>query len=481
MEPTNHIIFIAIDALRARNLGCYGYDREVSPHIDGLANNGVLFEDVYACTNYTDPSFTTIFSGKYPLSHGILNHGPRVTDVEVKRFEEREIRLLPEILKANGYTTLAIDWLWRWHKRGYDYYSGAKAQLSLHGFIKQQLRKFPRLRKIIRQSVVNKVGERLFGGVSKSYEDAKSVTSQAIKLIKENRDRKSFLFLHYWDTHAPYLPPREYLDDYAKTKKMMEKLFGHFTSGKFREEFESFEREVQESEQRIVASYDGEISFVDHEIGRLLDFLESDGMSQDTLIVLTSDHGESLIEHGIYLDHHGLYDATLHVPLVLVHPEFSKGRRVEGFVQHFDLTPTILDILGIRTDTGLDGVSILPLIDGTQLHSAVYAEEAQLERKRTIRTEKWKYIYALSEKDAVCRRCGRMHGAMKELYDLTSDPEETENVIEREPQVAAELRNKMENWMKKFDDRQPPTGETDKAYEEDMEKVEERLRRLGYI
>ena len=481
MNPTHNVIFIAIDALRARNLGCYGYERHTSPHIDSLASRGLLCENSFACTNYTDPSFTTIFSGRYPLSHGILHHGPKVTDTEVRRFEQLNIMLLPEILKENGYITLAIDWLWRWHKRGYDYYSGARGRTTLHGFIKQQLRKFPVLRKVVGQYAVNKVGEKLFGGVSKSYEDAESVTSQAIELIKENRDKRFFLFLHYWDTHCPYLPPRAYVDNYNRTKEVMEELFGYFTSTRFEEQFDAFQEAALRSEQEIVASYDGEIAFVDHEIGRLLDFLEHNRMLNDALIVLTSDHGESLLEHGIYLDHHGLYDVTLQVPLIIVHPQLPRGKRASGFVQHFDIFPTMLDLLDIKANADIDGLSILPLIDEQQLRSAVYSEEAQWQRKRAIRTEKWKYIYALSEEGALCRRCGRTHGPPEELYDLTDDPEETTNVLQREPQVAKDLRNQADRWARKFDHTHVVDDEKGETYREDMEKVEERLRRLGYI
>lgn len=481
MNKNINIIFLAIDALRAKNLSCYGNKRNISPNIDNLAKKGILFEDAYSCINHTDPSFTTIFSGKYPLSHGIINHGPRVTDIEVKTFNERKIKLLPEILKENGYKTLAIDWLWRWHKRGYDYYSGAKPQLSLHGFLKQQFRKFPLLRKLIRQSMVDKLQEKVFKGVSKAYEDARYVTDHAIKVIKENSGEKIFLFLHYWDTHAPYLPPKEYIDNYGRTKKRIEELFRYFTSTRFKEEFEVFEKSVLEYKSAIISSYDGEISFIDHEIGRLIDFLQTQGIMNNTMIILTSDHGESLIEHGIYLDHIGLYDETIHVPLILIHPELPEDKHIQGFVQHFDIVPTILEILGIESNISFDGKSVLSLINGSQLHSAIYAEEAQYQRKRTIRTKNWKYIHLLSQKDEICRRCGRIHGAREELYDLTKDPKEVNNIIEKEPEIAVTLKKRLDNWIEKYNYQEPTIETTAETYKEDMDKVEDRLKGLGYI
>lgn len=475
-----NIIFIAVDALRAKNLGCYGYKRNTSPNIDSLAEKGLLFENTYACINHTDPSFTTIFSGRYPLSHGILNHGPRVTYDEVKALDERKIKLLPEMLRENGYKTLAIDWLWRWHKRGYDYYSGAKPQASLHAFLKQQVRIFPILRTFLRPSMVNKLREKVLKGVSKAYEDARRVTEQAIKLISDNKQEKFFLFLHYWDTHTPYLPPKEYIKTNSTNKRKMDELFRYIISSKFKQDFGIFEKKVKEYKSAITTSYDGEISFVDAEIGRLINFLQSHQLLKDTMIILTSDHGESLTEHGIYLDHAGLYDVTIHVPFLLVHPNLPKGKRIKGFVQHYDFVPTILELLDIEPDVKFDGKSVIPLIEGNQIHSAIYAEEAQYQRKRAIRTLDWKYIYSLTTKETPCRRCGLIHGAKEELYNLNEDPKETENIISEKPQIARELRKNLEDWINKLDYKQPQI-DTSKIYKEDIDKVEERLKGLGYI
>ncbi|MFX0141164.1 MAG: sulfatase-like hydrolase/transferase, partial [Candidatus Hodarchaeota archaeon] len=128
-EDYPNIIFIIIDALRARNLSCYGYPILISPNIDMISKEGILFEDSYSCSNCTDASRTTIFSGMYPTSHGILGHGglwrdKKIGEVDTRKLYDSGILLLPEILRAKGYTTLAVDWLGRWHRRGFDHYSG---------------------------------------------------------------------------------------------------------------------------------------------------------------------------------------------------------------------------------------------------------------------------------------------------------------------------------------------------------------------
>ncbi|RLF47064.1 MAG: hypothetical protein DRN29_03515 [Thermoplasmata archaeon] len=483
MKTLPNILFIIIDALRVKNLSCYGYEKEVSPNIDDLATRGVLFADAYSCINTTDPSLTTIFSGRYPLSHGILGHGARVTVEEINRFNTFGIQLLPEILKSHGYTTLAVDWLGRWHKRGYDYYSGIQPRGNIYVFMRQMLSKCPKLYDLIRsQNLIQNIRGKLPQSRTKPYEDAKVVTDKAIILVNENKDKRFFLFIHYWDTHFPYIPPREYFE--AKDDEVL-KLFYLFTSRKFRENFADFERRIMDRKEEIIARYDGEISFVDHELRRLIDFLEKQSILENTFIILTSDHGESLVEHGIYMAHHGLYDETVHVPLIFVHPELPKNKVVRGFVQHFDILPTILDILNIKMDIEFDGKSILPLIEGNPIHSQVYAEEAYIEWKRMIRTHKWKYIYAPSEEKAICRWCGHIHGGVEELYDLENDPAETQNIIEKEPDVASELRDELEKWVKRCQQKmpkvQPPDSKEAEMYDEDRKQIEARLKSLGYI
>lgn len=426
-----------IDALRAKNLGCYGYSKPTSPNIDNLAREGILFENAFSCSNVTDASLTTIFSGMYPLSHGILGHGgrwlgKRVGTVDTRKLDQSGIRLLPEMLKAKGYTTLAVDWLGRWHKKGYDYYSG-----MLH---KANPVRFP-LKQI--EGRLNLVSRR-YAELEKStiIDEARLVTMYAENLIARNYGKKFFLFLHYWDLHWPYAAPAFFY------KNITPNGMGRKALNLFRTRKRGWKYDERILDERMMR-YDASIAYVDHEIGVLVDALEKYGILDQTLIVLTSDHGESLTEHGIYFDHHGLYDVSIHVPLISRHPAFPKNKRTTGFAQHFDLVPTILDFLEINKEKKFDGKSVMSLIYGenTQLHSAVFAEEALYQRKRAIRTADYKYIQALSLKGAICRRCKRIHGGRKELYDLNKDPEEKQNIIEKKTSLAGELEERMSKWI----------------------------------
>src|SRR3989338_1795904 len=122
--PAPNIVFILVDALRASSLGCYGYPRTTSPVMDKLGHHGIVFERAFCTVNATDPSLTTLFSGLYPRSHGIVHHGDQILQKEIDFFSSQEIKLLPEILHDQGYATFGLDWLGRWHRSGYDYYAG---------------------------------------------------------------------------------------------------------------------------------------------------------------------------------------------------------------------------------------------------------------------------------------------------------------------------------------------------------------------
>ncbi len=259
MVKQPNVLLIVVDALRASNLGCYGYSRPTSPNINALAKEGVLFENAYSCAITTFPSFASIFCGKYPLSHGIIKHRPTSIHQDSKTLDENGVVFLPEILKSKGYVTLAVDWLGGWLRRGYDYYSG---------FIKPQKVKLYRvfikrwLRKNVRSSYYS-LARRLLG--LKPIDDAKSVTDRATELIKRMHKNKFFLFIHYWDPHIPYDPPRQFLQrftgyDYGNNKTIKD-LFDQFDP-KYHWYLRMRIPHGSQNTNDVLARYDGEISFV---------------------------------------------------------------------------------------------------------------------------------------------------------------------------------------------------------------------------
>lgn len=482
-----NIVFIVIDALRTRNLSCYGYPKKTSPSIDKLAKEAVLFEDAYSCINVTDASLTTIFSGTYPTSHGIVTHGERVPEHCIRTLNKSGIRFLPEILRSKGFETFAIDWLDRWHKRGYDYYSGIEHELTMTSLVKSLqyvsrkfynflYRRFYRFSRFLGRNVLRK-------------STATDYTNEAISIIKRSHARPFLLFVHYWDSHFPYHGPTHYVRKYlSRTQSQgIEDVLKQIDP-----ESESYIRITRllkvNSVDEAVARYDGAIAYVDHEVGRIVEALDEQGILDETILVLTSDHGESLTEHGIFFSHHGLYDVSIHVPLIIKYPGSPKGKRVKGFVQHFDMVPTIFDVLNMETKSfDFDGKSVIPLVNGEmkELHQAIYADEGYHQRKRCVRTHDYKYIRALSKKGAVCTFCRCVHGGMEELYDLKDDPEETRNIIEEKRKVLDGLKKQLSSWVETHqlkEDSKKLEKVPEKAYaKEEEEKIKERLRKLGYF
>lgn len=444
-----NIVLVVIDALRAKNLGCYGAAKGESPHIDRMAEKGVLFEKAFATWNTTDQSLTAIMSGLFPRSHGITNHGDKVTPENRETFASRKVRLLASYLKESGYSTLAVDWMGRWFRSGFDFY-GYTPRRALPKKIAYSLFSLPALH--LRYMLANIGLLRIYGkkrpgslrslfkgarDVFRTFrftfelariQDARVVTDLALELLKEYDSRPFFLFLHYWDTHSPYNSPKK-LTPAAANRSPGEALY---------------------------AKYLGAVRYVDRELGRLVSRFQEEGILDDTLFIITSDHGESLREHEIFFDHHGLYDVTTHVPLILYGPRFlEQGKRDKNFVQHIDLVPTVMDLLGTPVEKGLlDGESLLPRISGGASRAAdfVYMEESYVQRKSAVRTATHKYIMA---PDGVghCNYCQIVHGGPEELYDLRADPEENMNIAESEPELRTAMRMRLEDFSRHLNSR----------------------------
>lgn len=437
-----NIILIVIDALRARNLGCYGNGEGVSPNIDQAAENGVLFRNVYSAWNTTDQSLTSILTGRYPRTHGITHHGDKVRKKDLGIYDAAGIKNLSQILKERDYYTMAVDWMARWFTRGFDYYGYEKSR-SLPSKLAYNVFKLPyihikymlsnisllRLYSKKRKFSLRSAWEGL-AGVLKTFrftfelariQDAGFVTDLGMDLIKRRNSSPFFLFLHYWDTHTPYNAPRRF-----RPKR---------------------ERKPADIKEHLQDLYQGAVKHVDFHIGRLMDFLRKESLLENTWLIITSDHGESLTEHEIFFDHHGLYDVTTHCPLVFHFPEgFSLKEDINAFVQHVDLVPTLCEWLNIPGNKfKFDGSSLMSLIRGEKksIRDHIYTEESYVQRKIGLRDHDFKYIFAPDNK-GWCKYCEKVHKGVEELYDLRKDPGETINLVARHPEKAAQMRSRLE-------------------------------------
>jgi len=370
-HPRANVVVITIDTTRADHLGCYGYDRPTSPHMDALAARSVRFARCTSHVPITLPAHTSIMSGTFPSYNGVRDNG---------RFVVPEALVtLPELLAAQGYRTAAFISAFVLDSRyglshGFEIYNDRYTA----DWSEEDLRDA----RLFRQGITDR--------------PADQTTDAALEWLAERGDDPFFLWAHYYDPHQPLAPPKPF-----------DQLFHD-------------------------SPYDGEIAFMDSQIGRLLEALESQGLWDNTLVVLTSDHGESLGQHGE--DTHAVlvYDTTLHAALV-IKPPAALGVApavVHDAVCHADILPTVCTILGVRGPESVQGRSLVPLLQGEHLPPAPAYFECALpfysyrwEHLHGVRLGRWKYI----------------HSPKRELYDVNADPGEVYDLAETEPERLREL------------------------------------------
>jgi arylsulfatase A-like enzyme len=418
-----NVILVSLDTTRADRLSCYGHFRRTSPHIDRVAEEGVLFTDFFSPHIPTYPAHTTLLSGKDLYAHQVTGQSGEFPPAA-------GIRMLAEILKEQGYYTAAADNLGRWFARGFDHIETYTWDTS----------------------------------DKTCWRKAEAVNAAAMKALSAaaNQDRPFFLFLHYWDPHTPYLPPPPFNrmfyfgDEKDPQNDSMDALWDFET---FRGYFAEWMPDVTDIEFPK-AQYDAEIAYMDACFAHVLSQLDALGLTSDTLLILTADHGEELDEHEHWFDHHGLYDTNLHIPLIMRCPSLlPAGVRVGGMAQTPDIAPTILDLLGldyIAREEEMTGESLTPLLHSpaaTQRGTTdfLHITENTWMKKRGVRTMRWKLIVPLETPD--------IHGNSNiELYHLPTDPGELNNVAAERPEVVAELKRLMEAHIA---DRLAKTGNPD--------------------
>ncbi len=413
-----NVVLISIDTLRADRLGCYGHHRQTSPNIDRLAQDGVLFKNASSQSPWTIPSHGSIFTSKLPHKHmGTIDRAPPRKIWHPLPFSNLT---LAEILRENGYVTAAFT------SGGY-----MISRTGLHqGF----------------DLYHNNTGPEW----DPSF-NVERLVSRTSDWLRKSRQGPFFLLFHTFEVHSPYL--RHYFTDGLDTGRLCDSV-EHYEDREYLIEATDAEKEY------TTALYDGGIYHADRYIGMLLETLSQLGLMQNTMVVLTSDHGEEFWEHyplKAAAHAHSLYDELLHVPLIFVSPDTEvKGRIVEEQVRSIDIFPTILSALSIKYDEReIDGESLLPLIEGNSMKElAAYGEDLQCGPDRmSIRTKEYKYIYC---PDLTQKMAG--HGGVdfykrgltllspmsqEELYDLEKDPNETTNIAGIQPHLTEELRKQV--------------------------------------
>ncbi len=377
------VIFLGIDTLRADHLSCYGYKRTTTPGIDEWADGGTRFGYCVSASPWTFPSFSSMMTGRYPSLCGATT---------TVKFLPNDETTLAEILSMQGYTTgMIVNNIW----------TGPTVNLN-QGFDEA-----------VRLPVV---------GADETF-------AKAEEWLKANSDEDTFLFLHFMDSHVPYHPPQPFNN-----------MFDQGYSGRFRLEFKDVEevrsgQEVlSESEiEHLKALYDGEIAYLDSEFSKFTQFLESEGMEDNTLVIITADHGEEFFEHGKFEHGQSMYDEVLSVPLILRGPGIAGGKTDERVASTLDIFPTILEYLNIEVPDNINGSSLLkPLPEEDRLlisEQVLYGEDL-----KGLTDSQYRYIYHTTT------------GA-EELYDRTDDPLQLHSVADDRKASARQYRAFLVNYI----------------------------------
>lgn len=404
-----NILLIGVDSLLSTHMSCYGYHHQTTPHIDRFAREGVLFERTFSPNVPTTPGYACMLTGMDIFSTqcvALRHRGPLTPKVTT----------LAEILHREHYDTTCIGFKGNPASRGFENY------LSYEGW-----------------------GDRSQGFLPKAHALNEVAVPEIERLAKSRKP--FFLMLRHMDPHSPYMPPPPFDrmfyhgNECDPKNKSMDPVMAFKP---FRDYFASWMPQGITDKDFVIAQYDGAVAYMDSCIQRLFTLLDTLGILDKTIVVLNSDHGETLYDHECWFDHHGVYDNTLNVPLIIRYPKkLPMGKRIAGYNQHKDLVPTLLELAGVKTKIKFDGRSLMALVRGKKpsFESSFYLTECTWMRKHGWRTPQWKLIVAL-EPD--------FHFKPEvELYDLIADPDENRNIAKRHPDVVAFLRKQMETHIAK--------------------------------
>ncbi len=418
-----NVILISLDTTRADRLSSYGYSRNTSPNIDKLAAQGVLFENAYSQAPWTLPAMATVHTSLYPTEHGVI-YG----NVAIKG----NLITLAEYLKNNNYKTMAI--------------TTHSFVDSNHGFSQGF-------------DIFDELNHRGNDDIS-----SERISQKAIELISDNKDDKFFLWVHYFDPHAAYINHEEY-------------NYGQNPNGNYPDVLKAVPLNNDDYDlnpefvQYVNDVYDEEVSFTDRSVGKVIDALSDMGLKEDTVIILTVDHGEELFDRTRFGHGNNTYEELIHVPLIIYDPSQKElaGTRIKHAVETRKIPKTIVEVCGIE-NSHFGGENLFEIAKGDKDSQSYFAfSEGSSTRsdgtiKHAIIGKNWKLIKNLGENSF-------------ELYDLENDPGEKINLIESEEPENVTMRNELYSELSGFK----------KERLVELEKVEftkqelEELKALGYL
>jgi len=448
---TENVLLVTVDSLRPDHVGCYGYEQATTPTIDDLAADSVQFTQAAANGTSTPPSFAAILSSTHPLMYGGW------------RYLVDDRPLIARELGEAGFATVAFHsnphiGKTRNHDNGFETFIDTAEGSDSVATLKDRVE-----HAIPSDTVIYSLLRRAWHYFTQAtdtaaYAKADTITDSALDWFDEEWEGgRFFVWLHYMDVHYPFFPPDEHMD--ALGYDSLSKSRKGRLNRRMHEDPDALNEQDIADLRKL---YDGEIRFTDHEIGRLLDELGARDVLDDTAVFVSADHGEAFGEHDRFGHHSYPYEEIIRVPLVVSTPD-DDGGRVDQQVSLIDLGPTMYDLLGLETPGKVQGRSLEPLLSGGDREETVHITTSKQGRILSTRTPEWKCIWEMDE-DTV------------ELFDLTADPEESTDVSGDNPEVVAEYRAIIEDYLEQCEQSEVELPEVDHSME-----VEQRLKDLGYV
>ncbi|MBI4880288.1 MAG: sulfatase [Planctomycetes bacterium] len=339
-----NVILISIDTLRPDHLGCYGYDRPTSPAIDRCAAEGARFTYAHSSTSWTLAAHMSLMTGLPDELHEVVWDRVGLDPERV---------LLAERFHQAGYVTGGFFGGPYLHAafgfgRGFDLYENC-GQPTVYDAAREGMSA-----EELALLTMQKEAE------SHRIRTADTIQAHVDRFLERNSAQPFFLFIHHWDCHYDFNAPREFVDLFAPGYTGSLSMKGFMTNPKIAPGMDARDFEY------LVANYDAEIRWVDHQVGRLRQKLEELGIADDTYVIITSDHGEEFFEHGNKGHRWNLHEETLAIPLIIAGPGVRHGLEIDASVRIFDVLPTILDLAGLPPVEEAYGVTLRPLLDGDE-------------------------------------------------------------------------------------------------------------------
>lgn len=458
MRP--NVVLVTIDALRAKHLGCFGYERSTTPSIDKIAAEGTLFVNALSNGPTTPFSFPSILASV----HSFQLEGIGISE---------EVLTLAEVLQSHGYATAGItpnDYTSRayGYAAGFQHFSDPQQAATERDRIRRRAKSIvrwsPRLFRFLRM-LSNEILGSSFSYTERTADELLGESAEWLATVPD--EDNFFVWCHLNDVHHPWIPRSEYLKEFTK-QEVRPKEAKRLVDQLLLDPDDVWSAVSEQSMQTILALYDSAISYVDFSLGA---FVKEHVDLTDTILIVTSDHGEEFGEHGGF-HRNKPYEEMLHVPLIMAGPGVPRGSVVSESVSLIDLAPTLLDLCSLSQETRFQGEILRPLLEGEKAernpliasYNRRLLESGELEPKNDVfvfRDGPWKLI-ARSER--------------KELYNLQTDPHEEVDLIDVHPELASNLEQDLRSEIERLGYR----GFSGASVELD-DATKNRLRALGYL